>query len=472
MQGSKLIDVLRTLGNKELKKLELFIRSPFFNTTEEVTLLFQAIKKHAPEFNRTKLEKSAIYKAALGKRPYDEKKLGYWMTDLLKLTERFLAYRQLEERTLQGELYLMQRYADAGLEKHYNSTLNQARKQQDQYPYLDAEHFYREFQLEATNNRYFDQLRQHRYDDSLQKAIDSLDRYYLTLKLKYSCEIFNRKNVVAADYEIRLLDEILLYVKDQDLTEAPTVGVYYRILMTLTDSGNEQHFVELKRLLKEHTKVFSPQEARDMYAYAQNYCIKRINSGQSEYFNELFGLYQRALETDTLIVGKHLSPWTYKNIIGAGLRIKEYDWVKNFIHEYKDRIAPEFRENAFTFNLATFHFNTGKPEKAMELLNGVEFTDVFYNLDSKAMLLRIYYEMDADEAMRSLIESFNAYIRRNKLISDHQKTIYKNMIKFTRQMAGLFNPKKEQVESLRKEIEETKQVAYRNWLLEKVKELG
>lgn len=208
-----------------------------------------------------------------------------------------------------------------------------------------------------------------------------------------------------------------------------------------------------------------------MYAYAQNYCIKRINSGNQDYLQELFGLYKTTLDRKIVFDGKYISPWTYKNIVGVALRVEEYNWVEKFIHEYKEYVSPELRENAFAFNLASFYFNKGKFDKALELLRNVEFTDIVYSLDSKAMLLRIYYELKEMEPLWSLLDSFQVYLRRNKLVSDSQKAIYMNLIQFVKEATRIRKGDKDAVNKLKDKIEKIKQVAYSQWLKKKVEEL-
>ncbi|GIV33431.1 MAG: hypothetical protein KatS3mg031_0966 [Chitinophagales bacterium] len=472
MQNSKLVEVLRTLLPKQLRKLEDLIASPFFNTNQEVLQLFRTLKRYAPGFSHPDLERRVLFKKAFPRQTYDEKKFSYLISDIQRLTDKYLAYCRFSNQPLLEDYYVMQTYIDLGLDKHYKKKMRDARKFQREFPYRDAAFFYNAFLLEELSNTYFDKQRRHAFDESLQNAIDNLDLYYLAQKLKFSCELFNRKKIVAADYKLRLLDEILLYVKEQDFENAPAVAIYYQILMTLTDSENEDHFKKLKELLKKHGSHFSLTEARDMYAYAQNYCIRRINSGQQEYLDELFQLYKTALDRKIIFDGKYISPWTYKNIVGVALRIGQYDWVEKFIHEYKQFLEPNLRENAFAFNLANFYFNIGKYDRTLELLRNVEFTDVVYSLDTKAMLLRIYYELKEFEPLWSLLEAFQVYLRRNKLISDSQKTMYSNLISLTREAIRIPKGDKEAVRKFKDKIENTRQVAYRQWLLEKADELS
>ncbi|MDZ4844419.1 MAG: hypothetical protein SH857_02595 [Chitinophagales bacterium] len=471
MQGSKLIEVLRTFTPKQLRKLEDFIASAFFNKNEDACKFFVAVRKYEPVFTHKNLEKENIWKMAFPKQKYDEKMLGYLMSDIQKLIDKFLAYNKFSEQSIQQEYYLLSSYIDLNLEKHFNKTMKDAQLLQKEHPWREADYFFNEFLLESISNVFFDKQRKHVYDESLQKAIDNLDLYYLAQKLKYSCELFNRKNIVAANYELRLLDEILVYVKKKDFEHAPAIAIYYEILMALKETESEAHFKKLKTLLDKHSDKFPLLEARDMYAYAQNYCIKRINAGNQDYLLELFGLYKTTLARKIVFDGKYISPWTYKNIAGVAMRVEEYSWVEKFIHEYKEHVSPELRENAFAFNFASFHFNKGNFNKALELLHNVEFTDIVYNLDSKAMLLRIYYELKEMEPLWSLLEAFQVYLRRNKLISDSQKAIYMNLIHFVKEAMRIRKGEKEAVQKLKEKIEKTKQVAYLQWLKKKVEEL-
>jgi hypothetical protein len=471
MENSKLIALLRKMQPKQLKKVRALAASPYFNNDEEVITLLDTLLQFAPTFDDSQLEKKKLYKLAFGKARFDEKKLGYLLSDILWVAEQYLIQKRFEEQPILQQFYLLQEYAEINLEKHYRGALADARNKQQKNIYKDAEFFYNEFLLEAVENVYFDQQRSHRFDISLQLAIDNLDLYFLTLKLKYSCEILNRRNVVASEYEIRLLDEILRYIENHSFEQAPAIQVYYSILMTLKEPEKEAHFEQLKKVLSLHTKKFSPKEARDMYAYAQNYCIKQVNSGNMKFLNDLFQLYKMTLETGIIFSDKYLSPWSYKNMTSVALRLKEYEWAEYFVEEYKERVEPAFRKNAYAYNMASIYFDNGKFDKALELLRHVDFSDLYYSLDSKAMMLRIYYELKENNPLNSLLDSFRIYLKRNKQVSEYQRTLYLNLIKHVREASRIPKHEKDRAVKLKHTIEKNKNVAYLNWLLEKVEEL-
>jgi hypothetical protein len=275
---------------------------------------------------------------------------------------------------------------------------------------------------------------------------------------------------VVTDYNLRLLKEISDHLKEHSYEEYPSITIYYQILMTFTDADTEVHFEELKRLLDEHTTKFPPDEARDMYAYAQNFAIRKINAGEKRYLREYFDLSKAALEKELLMVDGDLSPWTFKNLVIAALRVGEFNWAEQFIKNYKNRLNEKFRSNAYNYNQGALLFFKGQYGDALRLINQVEYTDIFYALDTRTMQIKIYYQLDEWDPMQSAIEAFKVYLRRNKTLSENVKLLYNNFLKYTDKLSRLTKRDKPKLTELKQKIEETKQIADLGWLQQKVDE--
>ena len=275
---------------------------------------------------------------------------------------------------------------------------------------------------------------------------------------------------MVTDYNLRLLKEISDHLKENSYEEYPSITIYYQILMTFTDTDTEVHFEELKRLLDEHTTKFPPDEARDMYAYAQNFAIRKINAGEKRYLREYFDLSKAALEKKLLMVDGDLSPWTFKNLVIAALRVGEFNWAEQFIKNYKNRLNEKFRSNAYNYNQGALLFFKGQYGDALRLINQVEYTDIFYALDTRTMQIKIYYQLDEWDPMQSAIEAFKVYLRRNKTLSENVKLLYNNFLKYTDKLSRLTKRDKPKLTELKQKIEETKQIADLGWLQQKVDE--
>jgi hypothetical protein len=254
--------------------------------------------------------------------------------------------------------------------------------------------------------------------------------------------------------------------------------VYYHILRLLLEPEEEAHFLSLKSVLKEYEDLFPRDETRYMYLYIRNYCIHQINKGNREYQPELFNLYNYLLETGIIFEGQYISQWDYRNIVLAGFRMERYDWTERFIYDYRDYLPPDDRHNAFNFNLAVLHYVKRSYRKAVRVLQSVHFTDVYYAMVARSLLVKIYYETEEYESLFALLESFSVFLKRNKKLSSYQQEIHLNLIRYVRKLANMKMKReasisavtKRQAQQLREQIEETEAIANLPWLERKVDE--
>lgn len=462
-----MISLLRHFHPKELSQLEDFIASPFFNKDTDLINFYNYIKKYGPEFNSPKLDRDHLFKKGI---VADEKKLSYMMSDIVKLAENFIRYNKFNEQEIEGYCNLMSVYNNWEDDKLYEQTMRKSKAAIENYPFRNATFFYKEYLVESEMNAYFDRQKKRSYDESLQRAADHLDLFYLSIKLKYSCELINRQKLVAAEYELRLLKEITAHLSENNYNSYPAISIYHQILMTFLENDNAEHFKKLKTLLDAHAHKFPQAEARDMYMYAQNYCIRKINAGDMNFLQESLGLYKKALEKEILYEEGYLSPWSFKNIVVVALRAGDTDYAEKFIKQYHAAINPKFRNNAFNYNQAYLQFYKGRHGNALELLNKVEFTDIFYALDSRSLQIKIYYELDEWMSLQSALEAFRVYLRRNKTLSENMKTTYSNLVKFIDKLSRMQKGENAKLEKLLDKINETKQIADIRWLKTKVEE--
>lgn len=471
MKSSKLISILQHFSKRQLKRLSDFVSSSYFNKKEEVVNFYAFLIQYAPNFESNNMTKENAHHYVFPKKTvYQEKLVGYWMSDLLKLVEDFLVQERLQQRPMQKGIYLLEIYNNWRLEKPFQNTLSKLRKIQASTVQYDHQYYYNEFELYYNENVYFDRLKKHIYDKSLQKAIDNLDLYYLAQKLRYCCEILNRQNVMVSNYELRLMNEILDYLKTHPHDDIPPIAIYTAILQSLLEKENVEHFQTLKALLKKYAHAFSKHEARSMYVYGVNYCIGKIRIGREDFRSESLDLYREALRKEIIFEGKYLSPWSFMNIVDAGVGTKEFEWTENFIEEYKDKLAPNFRQNAYAYNLAYLYFHQARYGSALELLHEVTFDDLGYSIKSRTLILRVYYELDEIDPFYSLVDSFKIYLKRNKLLSENRKKIYLNFIKFIARLSRLTKGQNNHLLKIKKQIEETPNTANAKWLFQKINE--
>ena len=451
------------LSEWELNGLDKFLRSPFFNRNEAFPRFLHAYRQG----HRTRPD---LWHATFPAEPYHDARFRHLLSDLLRLTEDYLVQLQLRDRPELRRLHLLRALRQRSAGDLHQFTWRKFTRRGHPGPF-GPDALLEVHLLHAEQNAWLDQRAQRSRESHLEPTLHSLDAYFIFTKLRHACIALNNRRVLDVRTDHTLLDEILAHLAQHTFPNQPGIDIYHRIYLLLTDADPGPHYEALKQLLNDHAAVFQAAEARTMYAFALNHCVQQINRGQSRFLREIFDLYQAGLQDEILLEDGKLSPWNYKNIVVAGLRLAEYPWTEQFIRDYRERIPEAYRDNAYTYNLAKLHFYRHDYGQVLQLLQRVEYEDVFYNLDSKVMLLKIYFELEEVEALDSLIETFRTYLRRNQEISsDHQRN-YLNLIRFVKKLSRWRPGEKARLQRLEEEMRATQQLADADWLLRKVAEM-
>lgn len=472
MRETKLYQVLLNFNKIEQNRLRKFLLSPVFNRNEVIVNLFEWLLAdiNQPQLEEP-LEKEAFWEINEIEQPYDDVRMRKYLSDLLKLVESFLALEKYQENPLNESIFLLEGIRQKKLSPLYSTATRAARANAEKQPHRAGGYYLGQYLIEKNYYELTDFEEKRTVKTNLDEISYNLDVFYLSEKLRIFCNALSRQNVSSHDYETRFIDEIPSLVEKYELTSVPPIGIYYQIFNMYTKPREEEYYYQLKKMLDEYALVFPKEEAVDLYTAAQNYCVRQINQGNSKFLHELFVLYRESIENGLLINDGQLSAWSFRNTVVIGLRLGEFAYIENFIVNYANYLPEDQRENALTFNLAQLYFYQKKYDKVIELLQSVEYEDITYNLNSKTMLLHTYYDTEEIDPLYFLLESFRAFLNRNKGIPESKKSDYKNLIKFTKKLVKTIPGDQKTLEKVKKEVEATKNIASRKWLLEKIAEL-
>ncbi len=473
VKSSKLYSTLQAFDKYEQNRIRKFIISPYFNKNQSLVKLFDLLTDHLNSNPASPLEKVSLWKKIYPGQPYDDVLFRKNFSDLLKLVEAYLIQQALEADEVQRYIYLMDSLRLKKITPLYRSAERSARRLAEASPYKSHQYYLHQYKIEKAYFELFEVEKDRTAKYNVEEMLNNLDWFYIAEKLRYACIIFTQQRLVSHQYHILLLDQIQKTVVENDLLKIPPIAIYFTILQTLIEPENTANYHKLKQLIKEHVDKFPKSEAEFIYQSASNYCIIKINQGSQEFLEEYFNLSVILLENGMLFNNNELSPWHFRNIVVAALRVGRYEWTENFIKEYSKYLPESMRENAVSFNLAQLYYSQKKWDKVIELLREVEYEDFTYNLNSKTMLLSTYYETDEIEPLFSLLESFRTYLNRHKNIPAARRIPYMNLIRFTKKLARIMPGDTTAIEKLRKELNETGdgKIANVNWLREKLEEL-
>ena len=465
MSESKLEALLKSFSSSDLQQFRKFLLSPFFNENENLLKLFEALPGNA--------NKASLWKTLFHKTPYNDQTLRRLKSELTRHALSFRAWQAFQQDPLAETAALLPTLLNPALNKHFEGVHRQANYILDRMPSQSPAIFHTRFLIEKARHQKLEASGKKPDTLSFLEAADArLDEFYLVQKLKNFCEALSYQKNLALDAQLGQIPGMFEYLDHSPYAAVPLIRAYRLVLEMLRNPDDDQSFLSLRALLHEAGGNFEKKERHTLFTHLLNYCIDtKINRGHTEYFDELFALYQVALEREIILEDGRLDPFHYKNIITVGLRIDALEWTERFIQEYTPALPPSQQANALTYNLAKVYFQQKRYEKVIEQLREVEYQDLVYSLGAKLMLLKTYYELGEYLSLDSLSESFRIFLQRNKLLSREVKQQYMNVLRFVKKLSRMRPKDAAALEKIRRDVQKCQALADKPWILEKISEL-
>lgn len=469
MKKSKLYLLLRSLSSKEKRNFELFVSSKLYsqekNQLTALTYLNNQVQKEAD------IDKKQLFSFLYPSKKYSDTKLRLAQSQLFKLAEKFLQlhYCTIDENlSLHADVFLLKYYRKNKLEKLYSSQVSKMNKSfaKDNSPKWRDQLLRAKLDTEIETYQYNSAVKR-RQALNLQEVLDTIDLMYYANKLKFACMAYAHQTVFNQEYNLENMSWVLEEIQSKKLSAIPLVGAYYHAYHMIREPDNEILFQYFDGFLKENEAALAIEDLQTLYLFALNHCIRKLNNGQKKYGHIGLAFYERALQNGVLLIDGHLSRFTYRNIAMMAIRADDLDWAESFTHKYADLLRKSDKSSAFQFNLALVNYYKGAYPEALMHIQEADFKDHLIHLAAKTLQAKIYFEMNADQSLYSLLDSVDIYLVRNKIIGYHRHN-YRNIIKYFKKLSRLNPYDKEKKEKLRTNITKEEILTEKKWLLEKL----
>jgi hypothetical protein len=467
MENSNLIIVLKTFSAVEQRKCRKWLMSPVHNQREDVVQLYDYLTSG----NRLEDDRALRKERVMGKlfpgQPADDARFRQVVHFLMKAVEEFLIYEAVFQDEVRRRIDLARVYRQRQLDRLFQKTFRQAEELQEQADHRNAFFLRNEYLLQRERYAFLSEKQKQRAMPlNLNEMSDALDRSFVADKLRQACLMLAHQTVYKAEYDMRLLQEVLQYVEQKQWLDEPSIGVYYYGYKSLTEKQEPAHFEQLKQRIVDSGHLFPSSEARDIYLMAINYCIAQMNAGIELYVREAFELYRRGFEERILIENATISRWTFLNVVINALTLREFAWAESFIQAYQDYLEETHKDNFVHFSRALLYYEQRDYKNAMILLNTADYDDMLINLRSKALLMKMFYEQQMLDSLESLLEATRTYMTRKKLMAYH-KAFFSNLLQLTRKLLRVNPYDAAQKQRLQEEIMAANPLTpkERNWLL-------
>lgn len=475
MKQSKIVQYIFDFAPADREKFTQFIHSPFYNQHKKTIQLYDIILSQVNK-KKVNLDKEKVFAKLFPGESYKQQRLHDLQSNLKKLLNKFYAAQYLEENPIFSNLLTVETAFRRNQFDFLKNRANQLQKDLEKNPSKDELYYYAKYRMHNIIGYYDGTFVNRNKSNALQAMLDNLDRFYILEKLKNSCQTYAHHLLINAQYDWAFLDDMLKYLEenaDKFKTDY-SILLYRTILLSLRDYINEEHYQYLKQLLNNHLDWFNEEEQSDLFTFAYNYCILRINQGNSPYQEELFHLYEQGIDNGLVFQHGVITEWNYKNIATLGAKLKKFKWTEDFITKYKEYLPKHHQENVYNYNLAYLYYSKGNYEKVLDHLLHVQYTDVKYHLSSSYLLVRTYHKLGNTEALLSLLDTFRLFVMRNKQMTGSQKKEYINFIRLAKKLVILKHDyhiytkaeRQKKFEKIRLQIQSTDPLINRSWLLE------
>ncbi len=482
MKNYKFIQIVKSFTKQEIKEFEDFVRSPYFNKVRDYSSFLKQIKVlFTKGRNLSELSPQEFYSKVFPGKPYSNKTLRNRLNELEKLSEKFLIQQKLEGNINVKKKLLMQSFLERGLGNIFESEFKKIAR-------LYSERLLDSIEISevyAMNSHHLLQKRKIEEAFSNYKVHTDFELRMLLERLFGIQHEFAIQKQYKMNPVVNIADDIMNNLNAEKLVgilESRNDPVYLKIILnyyiykSLTNIDDEIYFEKVRQVFLASLSNLENNEKTEIFTMMNNYCINKMNEGKTKYLYTAFELLKIKLEQG---LNEELKELRYPSIafrdyVIFGVKLKEFDWVRDFIIKYENVIPREFREQEVNLAYARLNFYQHEIEKALEFLHKMKSTYYLAVLDSNRMKLMIYYDMpDFEEAFMEL-DRGKHFIKNNlkkvpRPIRAYSKEFFD---KYLALLKLKLSPKRTDIEILAEKIKSSPNIPARDWFLEKILELG
>lgn len=330
----------------------------------------------------------------------------------------------------------------------------------------------------------FQNVRVQSADDlNFQRLLSALHEYYLVECLWYALALLNQNQL--APLELPPLEAWLPVDLESPRLEgffAKPLGEMYKKAIRLASAGTDDDPGQLQEfigLLRRHERQIHPHYLAAFEVVAINYCVRQTRKGNFEFRAFGFDIYQRMIASGRIYVKGKIIASQFQAISTLGLRLEQFDWVRNFLETHRERVSGAMSSPTyFYYNWAEYLFHTGQFGAAREILQKANYTEMQYKISSKLLEIKCLCEevLAGDESLDVLLDNkvgaAIVFFHRPSKITEEKKEMCLLFARTVKRIIGAMDRLDgAHLQTLYADVQQAKQIAERQWLLKIIRNL-
>ena len=491
LHKNKIIEILATFSKEDVKRFREYLNSPFFNKSEKLIRLYEALIIFHPHFNSRNFTEINIFNNLNPGMKFNISTFRNLLSDLSFAAENYLSIVNFNEKYFEKKDCLRNEQFKRNLSGHLDAGLKKAEYELNNIKNIDAPYFLNKYKL-STDRLNFNLLFKNKtgkdvilenkrnlnehgknitcfFANEINRINDNI------LVMGKTFEIYDDDNFVLNLVSVLNLEKILALLAEGNENES--ISILFKLLLAkskaFSNPDNSRFYYDYKKLVLKEVDTLDKDELRYHTIRLLKYCMMK-NSQDSgdeteDFRTERFNVYNLILENKyyKCCVSDFIPVELYRTVLLLSLELKKYTWAFNFIKKYKSELPPDRRENLFNFSCAEYYFCRGRYTDAMKSFHKVKFDHFMLKIDMKNLMLRTYYELDLFDNALSLIDTYKHFLSNDKTLSADEKRINKNFINVLQKMI-LYRASGKKAGKYLIEQELQKDCSHKDWMLEKL----
>ncbi len=486
MEGTKIVNLLKTLSRDEMDELEKFVSSPYFSRKRDCIPLLKSLRSFYPEFGWKASGKAVYEKAYPGKKFGDKKSVSMLSTlssELYRLGLEFLRFSELEKDELQKNLLLLKNLRRKNLQKEFFKEHGKA-EIENSISRGSAESFLESCRLSTVYGEYvWDRGDVKGLYEALLKRSESALAFAIITSYKFmdTKETASHFNIntgrTFADIVLESLDSEKMLSELKNENEQLYLYVYTNHLIYMMmnkEPQDHEHYNRLKEVLDTNLEKFGHTEKYMLYQAIENYIVIHLEHSQhKKNVKELFNTYKKALELGIHKASPdgYLEPTVFRNIFTAAIDADELKWAEEFVIKYSPELSEEFSEGMKDYALANLHFIKDEFEQALKRIINIRYDYPLHKIEAKILQFKIYYELGNFEQGFNMLDTTKHYLSAADDMNTHMRERYTNFIKHASELLRVKTGRGKDAGRMLEKLKAGKAVEGQIWLVEKMEKL-
>lgn len=467
--NSKVIVLFQSLSKKELKQFSKHLEGTSYKKENDIYSLFNYLKKHYPNFCEKKINKQTVCNHVYKDKP--EGKFPQLCTNLTKVLEDFLIKLELEESQTERDFILLNALKRRNLDNLFFQKVKKVRKEWKTNQPAGIEQLHNQYKLESIYNNHYETTDIKKVVNAMIIQSETLDKYYITLRLHLSNCIYYTKNYVnnkTLSEQNKIVQAVINISSEQKYQSIAQIKLLASILNTLITKKYE-NFSHIRLSFFETFHFFDKNEQNDILNSLSHFCAENRRNGVPNSRKHLFELSKWAVENKLYIDNGYFDNLQFQNIVNIALNARESNWAFTFIEKYKELLLENLREDIVAYCKVLCFLRLEKYEEILDELLTINFRNIAISINSRCIQMRAYVELSGrDEEFYKLCRSFKAVADRDNLLSDGRRESTLNFIQYAKYIYDLRYNKKNNLLNVEEKIKNLEHLYFRRWLLQKL----